>query len=461
MALLDKIDRMTQVMGNALEKTAGGGVIAGAVQAAPERRNWSSILGGNGGGSGNRIDWSGRIFGNAQGGSWTNAASGGDFSSMFDLSGFDRYAAIKGQREQREELERQKTGTATTSKPLTETGPSGATGSYDSQWGDKHEQYRPWIEQYAKANGIDPDALAAMLWIETDGDPSAVSHAGARGLGQIMPDTWAGIADPGDNPFNAEHSIKNAARYFAQQYRTYGTYENAAAAYLGGGGGVVNGKPNPNNNDGPGGVGGNSSRTYADMFNRNLAAIKATAPKQAPGYTGGGVGLSSLFGGASFPTTQAFGRTGFSTGKGAGIYDFGADFGLDGDSHSGWDIGSPVGTNFYLPTGMTGVVTIAGGSGYYKDEQKGNAPGTGELRITLSNGDEIIFGHNANINVKVGQQVTAGMLLGQTGWTTGGAHLHIEVRRRDRSTRSGWRIIDPAVYFGQQATGGGHDGHDH
>lgn len=458
MALLDKIDRMTQVMGNALEKTAGGGVIAGAVQAAPERRNWSSILGGNGGGSGNRIDWSGRIFGNAQGGSWTNAASGGDFSSMFDLSGFDRYAAIKGQREQREELERQKTGTATTSKPLTETGPSGATGSYDSQWGDKHEQYRPWIEQYAREHGIDPDALTAMLWIETDGGESgatAVSPVGAQGLAQFMPGTWKAYGYGGD-PFNPQHAIRAAANYFGTLYRQFGDYAVAAAAYQSGPGNIINGKPRTDISDG-----NMTPAEYAAQWQKNYQGIKATAPKQAPGYTGGGVGLSSLFGGASFPTTQAFGRTGFSTGEGAGIYDFGADFGLDGDSHSGWDIGSPVGTNFYLPTGMTGVVTIAGGSGYYKDEQKGNAPGTGELRITLSNGDEIIFGHNANINVKVGQQVTAGMLLGQTGWTTGGAHLHIEVRRRDRSTRSGWRIIDPAVYFGQQATGGGHDGHDH
>jgi murein DD-endopeptidase MepM/ murein hydrolase activator NlpD len=49
--------------------------------------------------------------------------------------------------------------------------------------------------------------------------------------------------------------------------------------------------------------------------------------------------------------------------------------------------------------------------------------------------------------VRAGQRVTAGMLLGKTGWANG-AHQHVEVRRRDPSTRSKWRIVDPAELFG-------------
>lgn len=319
----------------------------------------------------------------------------------------------------------------------------GTGGSYDSPWGDKHEQYRAYIQQYAAAEGLDPDALAAMLWIETDGDPRSVSHAGAQGLGQIMPNTWAGLADPGDDPFNAEHSIKNAARYFAQQYRAFGSYENAAAAYLGGPGGVVNGRPNPNNNDGPGGVGGNSSASYAAIFNRNLGAIKSSAPKTAP-YTGGGAGASSIWGGQNASITQAYGVV--TPGIDQGIYGYGATYGLP-QGHTGWDVGLARGTQLYMPAGLTGVVETAGGTPYFLDEDYGDrgTPGKGELRIRLSNGDILILGHTSQIGVQVGQQVTGGQAVALVG-SASGDHLHLEVRVRQPD--GSYRLIDPGQYFG-------------
>lgn len=189
------------------------------------------------------------------------------------------------------------------------------------------------------------------------------------------------------------------------------------------------------------------SQVYAGLgVTFNPTATPQTV-QGGPGYAGSAEGVASIYGGTVPPITQEFGPTAFSTGEGAGIYDFGSDMGLDGDSHTGWDVGAAVGTNFYMPKGLGGTVEIAGGSGYYTDETKGNAPGTGELRINLDNGMQLILGHNSAINVRQGQRVDAGMLLGQTGYANG-AHQHVEVRVRDNSTRSGWRIVDPSVLFG-------------
>lgn len=150
----------------------------------------------------------------------------------------------------------------------------GTTQASGGQYGN-HEQYRAYIQQYAIANGIDPDALAAILQIEVpSGDPRATSGAGARGLGQIMPQTWAGLADPGDDPYNAEHSIKNAAKYYAGLYKQFGDYGVAAAAYQSGPGNIVNGKPRSDISDG-----NMTPQQYADLWTRNYQGIKASAPK--------------------------------------------------------------------------------------------------------------------------------------------------------------------------------------
>jgi murein DD-endopeptidase MepM/ murein hydrolase activator NlpD len=259
------------------------------------------------------------------------------------------------------------------------------------------------------------------------------------GLWQVMPFHFK----PGEDPFDPLTNTRVALRYYKQQRDKFGP-GLAAAAYQGGDGAIVNGRARTDVSDG-----NMTPAEYAAAWKANYDRIKATAPPQATGagYAGSAQGVASLYGGTIPPITQEFGRTDFSTGSGSDIYDFGSEMGLDGDSHTGWDVGSAVGTNFYMPAGLGGTVEIAGGSGFYTDETKGNAPGTGELRINLDNGMQLILGHNAAINVKQGQRVTAGMLLGQTGYANG-AHQHVEVRVRDNSTRSGWRIVDPSTLFG-------------
>ena len=50
--------------------------------------------------------------------------------------------------------------------------------------------YSNLINRYALSNRIDPALLAAVVACESNFDPNAVSHAGARGLMQVMPATW-------------------------------------------------------------------------------------------------------------------------------------------------------------------------------------------------------------------------------------------------------------------------------
>ena len=49
---------------------------------------------------------------------------------------------------------------------------------------------RQWCEQimrHAKNNGLDPDLIAALIWQESGGNPTAYSKSGAVGLMQVMP----------------------------------------------------------------------------------------------------------------------------------------------------------------------------------------------------------------------------------------------------------------------------------
>lgn len=435
MGFRDVLDRAFNIAGQGLGVAARGlGDLAGQGGWEEFSSNLPKLAGGGGGSN------LPSLVGGGWGGSNLPALAGGGQgqSGLPTLAGggdsFGRGAAGVAAGQAAYDLHHPRASTLpTATTPVTGLGGSASGGPYGN-----HEQYRASIVRYAQANGIDPDALAAILQIESpSGDPHAQSGAGAMGLGQFIPATWAAYGS-GD-PYNADDSIKAAAAYFGHLYKTFGDYSVAAAAYQSGEGNIVNGKPRSDISDG-----NLTPEQYAQRFAANYQGIKNAAP------TAGVGNLTAFFApGTAAPVMQPFGRTQYSTGEGAGVYDFGAQFGLDGDTHSGVDIGVPRGTQFVMPAGLTGTVTIAGGSGYYKTNS-GDGPGKGELRIKLSNGWELILGHADQINVQVGQQVTAGQLLGLTG-SSDGDHLHIEVRRPDPSTPSGWRIIDPSTLFGGMA----------
>jgi len=80
----------------------------------------------------------------------------------------------------------------------------------------------------ARRNDIPEDLFLRLVAQESAWDPEAVSHAGAIGLAQLMPDT---AMDLGVDPTDPVANLDGGARYLAQQFRAFGTWRLALAAY--------------------------------------------------------------------------------------------------------------------------------------------------------------------------------------------------------------------------------------
>lgn len=76
---------------------------------------------------------------------------------------------------------------------------------------DRYRRYDPHIRQAAALYHIPEALVRAVLRVESDFDPKAVSRVGARGLMQLMPDTAhaMGVSDP----FDPRQSIFGGTRY--------------------------------------------------------------------------------------------------------------------------------------------------------------------------------------------------------------------------------------------------------
>lgn len=88
------------------------------------------------------------------------------------------------------------------------------------------ERFRPLILQTAQRTGYDAALLAAQAWKESRFNPNARSWAGARGLMQFMPGTWAGLQRLGwvpatATPENPAWSLEAAVRLMRQLMSRY------------------------------------------------------------------------------------------------------------------------------------------------------------------------------------------------------------------------------------------------
>ncbi|MEP5731924.1 MAG: transglycosylase SLT domain-containing protein [Sulfitobacter sp.] len=96
-------------------------------------------------------------------------------------------------------------------------------------------QFLNLAKQAAQQHGVPVDLFLRLVQQESGWNASAVSHAGAIGLAQLMPGTAKLLrVDPTDPAQNLE----GGARYLKQQYRTFGTWKLALAAYNAGPGAV-------------------------------------------------------------------------------------------------------------------------------------------------------------------------------------------------------------------------------
>lgn len=151
-------------------------------------------------------------------------------------------------------------------------GGKGATGADPNT-----DQWRTLIDEAAAQYGIDGDAIQAIMMIESQGNASARSGVGAMGLMQVMPFHF----QPGEDGMDPRTNVMKGAQILADNYKRYGNWDSAVAAYLG----AVDANGNPTTATD---MYGTSGIKYAQMFNDNLQRIKAarTQRQSAPG--GGG-----------------------------------------------------------------------------------------------------------------------------------------------------------------------------
>ncbi len=94
----------------------------------------------------------------------------------------------------------------------------------------KYRKYDRWIAEMARRYRIDRRLILAVIAVESDFDPRAVSRKGAMGLMQLMPATARryGVRNPFD-PYENIHAGVRHLRYLIRRYG--GNLRLALAAY--------------------------------------------------------------------------------------------------------------------------------------------------------------------------------------------------------------------------------------
>jgi soluble lytic murein transglycosylase-like protein len=121
-------------------------------------------------------------------------------------------------------------------KPATINTPTKWGGGSSSQFKGKYKgKYISVVRAAARRHGIPEDLFLRLIQQESNWNPRAKSHAGAFGLAQLIPSTarylGVDINDPHQN-------VDGGARYLKEQYRTFGSWRLALAAYNAGPGAV-------------------------------------------------------------------------------------------------------------------------------------------------------------------------------------------------------------------------------
>ncbi len=83
--------------------------------------------------------------------------------------------------------------------------------------------------KHGARHGVDPRLVEAVIAVESNYDPTAVSPAGAQGLMQIMPGTQRDLGVSA--PFDADANVEGGVRYLKSLMDRFGDLPLALAAY--------------------------------------------------------------------------------------------------------------------------------------------------------------------------------------------------------------------------------------
>jgi len=81
----------------------------------------------------------------------------------------------------------------------------------------------------ARANDVPPALVKAVIAAESMFDSEAVSHAGAQGLMQLMPETARALGV--NDPFRPDENVRGGTEYLRAMLDRYGDFSRALAAY--------------------------------------------------------------------------------------------------------------------------------------------------------------------------------------------------------------------------------------
>lgn len=105
-------------------------------------------------------------------------------------------------------------------------------------------EYSAKVQELARRFDLSPALIEALVWQESRWRANARSHAGARGLAQLMPGTARYLGVDPDDPFA---NLEGGARYLREQLDRFdGNLEKALAAYNAGPGRVIDAGGIPN-----------------------------------------------------------------------------------------------------------------------------------------------------------------------------------------------------------------------
>ena len=114
--------------------------------------------------------------------------------------------------------------------------------------------YREIVEEEARTQGVDPALVYAVMKAESNFDPDATSHAGARGLMQITPDTFdwlqtklrEGVSYTADDLYTPRVNIRYGCKFLQILQDEYTEQVTALSAYNAGMGTVNRWLSDPN-----------------------------------------------------------------------------------------------------------------------------------------------------------------------------------------------------------------------